>query len=112
MFTDGDLGMGAALQMFPGISHLLCIYHLGENLKVHTERLFPKKTHAAAKEAFGKAFKALMYHGFNDAEEAETTFDIKWQGLSLVHTFQLKLSSFVTETTTHSAHKQKVGKLS
>jgi hypothetical protein len=78
MFTDGDLGMGAALKMFPRISHLLCIFHLGKNLITHTDRLFPAKEDAAAKEDFKKAFKALMYNGFNDAEAAEETFDVKW----------------------------------
>jgi hypothetical protein len=82
MFTDGDLGMGAALKMFPRISHLLCIFHLGKNLITHTDRLFPRaKEDAAAKEEFKKAFKDLMYDGFNDAEAAEETFDVKWDAM-------------------------------
>jgi hypothetical protein len=52
---------------------------LGENLRTHEARLFPKIADAGAKAAFGKAFKSLMYNSFNDAEEAETTFDIKWR---------------------------------
>ena len=78
MFTDGDAAMGAALRLFPRIVHLLCIFHSGENLKELTEKLFPKKTQSAAKKHFYKGFKAPMYEGFNDAEEAESTFDTKW----------------------------------
>eukprot|EP00227_Mantoniella_beaufortii_P016526 CAMPEP_0197578680 /NCGR_PEP_ID=MMETSP1326-20131121/2790_1 /TAXON_ID=1155430 /ORGANISM="Genus nov. species nov., Strain RCC2288" /LENGTH=324 /DNA_ID=CAMNT_0043141887 /DNA_START=1 /DNA_END=971 /DNA_ORIENTATION=+ len=67
MFTDGDVAMAAALRsQSPAVAHLLCVYHLEQNLLTHANRLFPK---AIDKPAQAKFITELLTVGGNGLEE-------------------------------------------
>lgn len=74
MFTDGDLAMAAALKVglvAAGTVHLLCVWHLAENLTKHLWRLFPAKgtnpdLNADARKRFSQKFNDIMTKGRED----------------------------------------------
>jgi len=76
LFTDSDPSMAAAAAtVWAKSHHLLCSYHISQNLKVHAAQLFPGKADAGKKKAFEDTFHGFLtkngtsVHAANFAEE-------------------------------------------
>ena len=76
LFTDSDVKMAAAAAtVWPNTHHLLCSYHISQNLKVHAAQLFPLKADAEKKKAFEDTFHGFLnkngtsVHAANFAED-------------------------------------------
>ena len=84
LLTDGDLAMAAAAGLsFHRCAHLLCIWHLGENLGKHAKRLFPQRgtnpdTNEKARDEFIAAIKDIMNEGGPGLDSAEEYFEKRW----------------------------------
>jgi hypothetical protein len=76
IFTDSDVKMAAAAAtVWPNAQHLLCSYHISQNLKVHAAQLFPHKKDAKQKKEFEDTFHGFLnknstsVHAANFAED-------------------------------------------
>ena len=84
LLTDGDLAMAAACaRVLPESRHLLCAWHIGQNLLTHALRLFPPRgtspdMNAGPREKFMTAFRALLDFGGSGTMSADEYFDTKW----------------------------------
>ena len=85
LLTDGDLAMAAAAKFsFPGSRHLLCIWHLTENLMTHAIRLFPpsgKDSHVIKRKRFKDAFRRIMTDGGLGTVTSDEYFNTLWDAL-------------------------------
>ena len=78
MFTDSDPAMAAGIKHVFGdeTAHLLCVYHIAQNLQDHLAQLFPLKKDLGAKRRFANAFHNLLnrYGTETDVDR----FDERW----------------------------------
>ena len=90
LLTDGDTGIAAAAKsVFPGTRHLLCTWHISQNLKTHALKLFPVLGGGGARPdknenkrtAFRHAFKNIMLDGGPGLEEPDAYFESQWEVL-------------------------------
>ena len=68
MFTDGDVGMRSAIRrVFPNTKHLLCTFHLMQNMDTYLPTLFAKRKGVAIEEINRKKnqFKNLFHNIMN-----------------------------------------------
>ena len=85
LLTDGDLAMAAAAGLsLANCAHLLCIWHLQENLLTHAKRLFPPRgsnpdKNTKPRDEFMQAIKDIMSKGGPGIESAEEYFEKQWQ---------------------------------
>ena len=90
LLTDGDPGMAAAAKtVFPGTRHLLCTWHISQNLLMHALKLFPSVGGGGARpdqndqkrKALKHAFLDVMNHGGPGLEESDAYFESQWEVL-------------------------------
>jgi hypothetical protein len=90
LLTDGDPAMAAAAKsVFPGTRHLLCTWHISQNLLTHALKLFPTVGGGGARpdqnepkrKAFRHAYMDIMNHGGPGLEEPDAYFDKQWEVL-------------------------------
>ena len=85
ILTDGDLAMAAAAKkVMPGSRHLLCVWHITQNLLTHVNRLFPNrgdKSHVKKSKEFKRAFEDIMRDGGPGLKDADEYFEEQWAKL-------------------------------
>ena len=90
LVTDGDLAMAvAAKAVFPGSRHLLCTWHISQNLYEHAVKLFRPAggtgarpdENCARRKAFILAFMDIMTCGGPGLETPDAYFEAQWNAL-------------------------------
>ena len=85
ILTDGDLAMAAAAKkVLPASRHLLCVWHISQNLLTHVNRLFPNrgdKSHVKKRKEFKRAFEDIMRDGGPGLKDADEYFEEQWAKL-------------------------------
>ena len=81
LFTDSDPAMTAAADhVWPKpTAHLLCAYHIAQNLKTHAAQLFPGAANNTKRQEFQELFHGFLSRRGTAADAA--SFESDWRGM-------------------------------